>query len=114
MSEKEQQWCFVYANRLKTERDAFEKITRGYGSVRREYIVNSPSVRVEDITDENVRQRLEAIEKSLKPEESIKVVLAGFSPLVALLYDVAKDMGHTAVYFFKDDRTQDYVEIVAF
>ena len=114
MGEEKREYCFIYANRLKQDRDAFERITRDYGTVRREYIVNSPSVTPEDIQWETVEYRLGEIVKAVGSKESVRVVLAGFSPLVALVYSVATAMELPCCYFVKDERTQQYVEITAF
>lgn len=116
MSEN-QPHCFIYPNRLKAAGDAFPRIMELYYPdtvVRREYVVDSPSVQLKDITRENVRHRLEEIVKIVPETEALLVVLAGFSPLVALVYDVAKEMGLHSCYFFKDDRRQTYIEVMAF
>ncbi len=79
--------------------------------MRREYVINSLSVRVEDIAYDSVRCRMEEITKGARPGESLRVVLAGFSPLVALVSRAAREMGLVQVYFIKDDKTPEYVEV---
>ena len=107
-------FVFVYPNQLKADKDAFLRIAQGYGEVRREYIVPSSSVRVEDITKDNVSSAFGQILKRQQDGEEMRVVLAGFSPLTALVYHVANELGLRCCYFIRDGKTQEYLEIAAF
>lgn len=107
MSEKV---VFVYGNKLNPSRDAFEEIAEGYDSAEREYVINGPSVTVEDINYDKIQQRLVHIVAKAHPNK-VKIVLAGYSPLVAMLHDVANFMRLEQVYFMRDANTRKFVEI---
>ena len=104
---------FVYANCLNVQKDAFPRIASRYGgvkNVRREFIVNSPSVTADDVSYEGVRLRVEAILRTLASNEKAKVVLAGYSPLVAILHDVARENGLEECYFIRSSDTGGFDE----
>lgn len=104
---------FVYANRLRPDRDGFPEIARGYGGaglVRREFIVNAPGVASDDVCYEVVQHRINEILATMKPDEEIRVVLAGYSPLVAILHDVSREMGMEECYFIRSTSTHKFEE----
>ena len=108
-----EKFVFVYANCLNVQKDAFPRIASRYGgvqNVRREFIVNSPSVTAADVSYEGVRLRMDEIWKSAAPNEKVKVVLAGYSPLVAILHDVAREFGLEECYFYRDGGTGGFSE----
>jgi hypothetical protein len=102
---------FVYANKLNPTRDAFSEIAGSYGkSARREYVVNNSGVTTRDMDYTSVRNRMVVICQGLKSGEAVKVVLAGYSPLVAVLHDVAQEMGLEECYFIRNPQTRAFEE----
>jgi hypothetical protein len=113
MSENGQKFVFVYANRLNPVRDAFSEIVDAYGgkdNVRREYVVDAAGVGRDDMFYDHVRLRLGRIVETLADGERVKIVLAGYSPLVAVLHDIAQEMGLEEAYFIRDSTTHKFVE----
>ncbi len=103
---------FIYANRLNPARDAFSEIASDYDSARREYVVDSSSVKEEDVSLEYVEKRVALIcAHAHSLGEKRKIVLAGYSPLVALVYEAAKAFGEETVYFIRDSQTHKFKEI---
>lgn len=100
---------FVYANRLNPTRDAFFEVSRNRDS-RREYIVDSQTVTSDDVNHDRVRLRMDRILSSLRQNEEAVVVLAGYSPLVAVLHDIAQETTLKEVFFIRDFQSGNLVE----
>jgi hypothetical protein len=66
--------------------------------------VNGPSVHLEDLSYLKVSDRLREIQVLAHEDEDVVVVLAGYSPLVALLHDVASNQGLEQVFYIRDSR----------
>lgn len=101
----------IYANKLNPIKDAALEIdeTQG-GNVRREYVVDSMVVNQEDVSREGVALRLDRILDTVDGA-MVKVILAGFSPLVALVHEEARARGLVEVFFMRDRRTHAFVEV---
>jgi CRISPR/Cas system-associated protein Csm6 len=106
--------CLVYANKLNPMRDAFREIASLHGGkkVRREYIVPSGEVTPEDVYYFGIKERLEEIQESLEDGEEMVIVLAGYSPLVAVLYMAAHSLGLKQVYYIRDAESRKFREML--